>query len=154
SGYGTFVSLTVLSMLAVVLLPRQWQMTFVENVRESHLRTAMWLFPLYLLAINAFVLPMAAAGLLRFPHAVNPDNYVLALPIAAGQRALAVFVFIGGLSAATSMIIVETIALSTMISNSLVMPVLLRSRSLLARRPNLTGLILGIRRAAIAAIVL
>ena len=154
--YGTWVWLTVLSMLAIVLLPRQWQVTVVENVREIHLRRAMWLFPLYLLAINVFVLPIALGGLLRFGSAgaVNPDTYVLALPMAAGQRALALFVFIGGLSAATSMIIVETIALSTMVSNSLVLPLLLLGRSSLARRRDLTGLILGIRRAAIAAIVL
>jgi Na+/proline symporter/two-component sensor histidine kinase len=154
-SYGTFVSLTVLSMLAVVLLPRQWQITFVENVRESHLRRAMWLFPLYLLAINVFVLPIALGGLLQFQHTgtVDPDTYVLALPMAAGQRALAVLVFIGGLSAATGMIIVETIALSTMISNSLVVPLLLRRQSRLGSRPDLTGLILGIRRTAIAAIV-
>jgi Na+/proline symporter len=156
SDYVTFVSLTVLSMLAVVLLPRQWQITFVENVRESHLRRAVWLFPLYLLAINIFVLPIAVAGLIQFQHgsSVRPDTYVLALPMATGQRALALLVFIGGLSAATGMIIVETIALSTMISNSLVLPLLLRGQSRMARRPDLTGLILGIRRAGIAVIVL
>jgi signal transduction histidine kinase len=156
SDYVTFVSLTVLSMLAVVLLPRQWQVTFVENVRESHLRRSVWLFPLYLLAINIFVLPIAVAGRIQFQHgsSVSPDTYVLALPMATGQRALALLVFIGGLSAATGMIIVETIALSTMISNSLVLPLLLRGQSRMARRPDLTGLILGIRRAGIAVIVL
>jgi len=155
-GYGTWVWLTALSMLAIVLLPRQWQVTVVENVREVHLRRAMWLFPLYLLAINVFVLPIALGGLLRFggSGAVNPDTYVLALPLAAGQRALALLVFIGGLSAATGMIIVETIALATMVSNSLVLPLLLRGRSRLTSRRDLTGLILGIRRTAIGAIVL
>jgi len=158
--YGTWVWLTALSMLAIVLLPRQWQVTVVENVREVHLRRAMWLFPLYLLAINVFVLPIALGGLVRFGSggAVNPDTYVLALPMAVGQRALALLVFIGGLSAATGMIIVETIALAAMVSNSLALPLLLHGRSRLTRRlaqrPDLTGLILGIRRAAIAAIVL
>jgi len=153
--YGTFAWLTVLSMLAVLLLPRQWQVTVVENKEERHLRRAVWLFPLYLLAINVFVLPIALGGLLKFggASAVNPDTYVLALPTAAGQRALSLAVFIGGLSAATGMIIVETIALSTMVSNSLVMPLLLRGRSRLARRPDLTGPILGIRRTAIVVIV-
>ncbi len=87
-------------------------------------------------------------------RAVDPDTYVLALPIAAGQRALALLVFIGGLSAATGMIIVETIVLAAMASNSLVLPLLLRGRSRLARRRDLTGLILAIRRTAIAAILL
>ena len=155
-AYGTFAWLTVLSMLAVVLLPRQWQVTVVENGDERHLRRAAWLFPLYLLAINIFVLPIALAGLLKFGSAgaVNSDYYVLALPTAAGQRTLSLAVFIGGLSAATGMIIVETIALSTMVSNSLIMPLLLRGRSRVARRPDLTGLILGIRRTAIVVIIL
>ncbi|KUN82191.1 hypothetical protein AQJ66_22465 [Streptomyces bungoensis] len=153
-GYGMWVWLTVLSMLAIVLLPRQWQIGVVENVDEKHLKRAMWLFPLYLFAISIFVLPIAAGGLLRFGKAVDADTYVLTLPMAGGQQALALLVFIGGLSAATSMVIVETTALSTMVSNSLVMPLLLRSRSRLAHRDNLAGLVLGIRRATIVLILL
>jgi Na+/proline symporter len=153
-SYSTFAWLTALSMLAVLLLPRQWQVSVVENADERHVRRAAWLFPLYLLAINIFVLPIALGGLLRFGSTVNPDTYVLALPTAAGQRVLSLAVFIGGLSAAIGMIIVETIALSTMVSNSLILPLLLRGRSRLARRPDLTGLILGIRRTAIVVIIL
>lgn len=113
-AYGAFAQLTVLSMLAVLLLPRQWQVTVVENRDERHLQRAMWLFPLYLLVINVFVLPIALGGSLKFGSGstVDPDTYVLALPIAAGQRMLSLAVFIGGLSAATGMIIVETIALA------------------------------------------
>ncbi|MFF4137636.1 SpoIIE family protein phosphatase [Streptomyces mirabilis] len=154
TGYGTWVWLTVLSMLAIVLLPRQWQISVVENVDERHLKRAMWLFPLYLLAISFFALPIAAGGLLRFGKAVDADTYVLTLPMAGGQQALALLVFIGGLSAATSMVIVETTALSTMVSNSLVMPLLLRSKSRLAHRDNLAGLVLGIRRATIVLVLL
>lgn len=154
AGYGMWVWLTVLSMLAIVLLPRQWQISVVENVDEKHLGRAMWLFPLYLLAISIFVLPIAAGGLLRFGQAVDADTYVLTLPMAGGQEALALLVFIGGLSAATSMVIVETTALSTMVSNSLVMPLLLRSKSRLAHRDNLAGLVLGIRRATIVLVLL
>ncbi|MFF4545697.1 SpoIIE family protein phosphatase [Streptomyces sp. NPDC001406] len=154
TGYGMWVWLTVLSMLAIVLLPRQWQISVVENVDERHLKRAMWLFPLYLLAISIFVLPIAAGGLLRFGKAVDADTYVLTLPMAGGQQALALLVFIGGLSAATSMVIVETTALSTMVSNSLVMPLLLRSKSRLAHRDNLAGLVLGIRRATIVLVLL
>ena len=158
-GYGNWIWLIVLSMLAILLLPRQWQVAVVENVDERHLKPAMWLFPLYLLAINVFVLPIAAAGLLQFGGAgeggaVDADTYVLTLPMAHGQQALALLVFIGGLSAATGMVIVETVALSTMVSNSLVMPVLLRSGSRLVRGDDLAGLILGIRRVTIVLILL
>ncbi|WP_308295067.1 SpoIIE family protein phosphatase [Streptomyces sp. NK08204] len=154
TGYGTWIWLTVLSMLAIVLLPRQWQISVVENVDERHLKRAMWLFPLYLLAISLFVLPIAAGGLLRFGKAADADTYVLTLPMAEGHQALALLVFIGGLSAATSMVIVETIALSTMVSNSLVLPLLLRSKSRLAHRDHLAGLVLGIRRATIVLVLL
>ena len=151
-GYGAWIWLVVLSMFAIVLLPRQWQIAVVENVDERHLKRAMWQFPLYLLAINVFVLPIAAAGLLRFGGGVNADTYVLALPMAAGEQWLALLVFIGGLSAATGMIIVECVALSTMVSNSLVMPALLRWNRL--PRTDVTALVLGIRRATIVAVLL
>src|SRR5262249_45909782 len=96
-GYGSWMWLTVLSMLAVLLLPRQWQVTVVENVDERHVARASWLFPLYLLVINLFVLPIALAGLLRFgPNTVDPDTFVLALPMAPGQQALALVGFVGG----------------------------------------------------------
>ena len=99
-------------MLAILLLPRQWQVGVVENVDERHIKKAMWLFPLYLLLINVFVLPIAIAGLLTFGDGgTDADAFVLALPLADQQRALALLVFIGGLSAATGMVIVETIAL-------------------------------------------
>jgi Na+/proline symporter/nitrogen-specific signal transduction histidine kinase len=151
-GYASWLWLTALSMLAILLLPRQWQMAVVENVDERHLRKAMWLFPLYLLAINLFVLPIALGGLITFGGGVNADTYVLALPMAEGQQALALLVFIGGLSAATGMIIVETIALSTMVSNSLVLPTLVRGRAV--RRRDASRLILGIRRTTIVLVLL
>ncbi|WP_070031128.1 SpoIIE family protein phosphatase, partial [Streptomyces abyssalis] len=154
TGYGEWIWLNLLSMLAIVLLPRQWQMIFVENVDEKHLKRAMWLFPLYMLAITFFVLPIAAGGLLRFGESVDADTFVLALPMAEGPQVLALLVFIGGLSAGTSMIIVETVALSTMVSNSLVLPLLLRGKSRLVRRDELAGLVLGIRRATIVLILL
>jgi hypothetical protein len=156
---GTYTSwawMTLLSMLAVMFLPRQFQIAVVENVDESHLRKAIWLFPAYMLAMNVFVIPVAFGGVMRFPAgSVDPDTFVLTLPLAEGHGSLALLVFIGGLSAATGMVIVETIALSTMVCNDLLMPVLLRIRSLrLSEREELTGLLLGIRRGAIVAIVL
>ncbi|MBK9236162.1 MAG: histidine kinase [Rhodoferax sp.] len=156
NSYGSWWSLTMLSMLSVMLLPRQFQIAVVENVNEQHLRKAVWLFPLYLLLINIFVLPIALGGMLHFPLGnVDADTFVLTLPMAQRHEALTLFVFIGGLSAATGMVIVETIALSTMICNDLVMPLALRIKALrLNERSDLSGLLLGIRRWAIVAILL
>jgi signal transduction histidine kinase len=125
-------------------------------VNENHLDKAIWLFPLYMLAMNLFVIPAAFGGVMHFSStAVDPDTFVLTLPMAQKQEALALLVFIGGLSAATGMVIVETIALSTMVCNDLVMPVLLRMRGMrLTQRQNLTGLLLAIRRGAIVTVVL
>jgi Na+/proline symporter/nitrogen-specific signal transduction histidine kinase len=154
--YESWFWLTALSMLAILFLPRQFHIAVVENVDEGHLKTATWLFPLYLLAINIFVLPIAFGGLLRFGAAdgVDADTFVLALPMAEQQEALALFAFVGGLSAATGMVIVETVALSTMVSNTLVMPVLLRRWSRIGQRGDLGGLVLAIRRATIVAVAL
>ncbi len=155
-AWTQWFALTLLSMLSVLFLPRQFQVMVVENVRESHLRRAVWLFPLYLLAINLFVLPIALGGLLYFgPDRMNAEMFVLSLPLAAGQEALALFAFIGGLSSATGMVIVETIAVSTMISNELVMPLLLRTRRLAAGAPrDVSRMLLGIRRAAILLVLM
>jgi Na+/proline symporter/nitrogen-specific signal transduction histidine kinase len=154
--YSSWVWLTILSMLAILFLPRQFQMTVIENKDERHLSKAIWLFPLYMLAINVFVLPLAFGGLLHFPDgSVDADTFVLTLPMAERRELLALIVFIGGLSAATGMVIVETIALSTMVCNDLVMPVLLRMRALrLNERQDLSGLLLGIRRWAIVLVIL
>jgi Na+/proline symporter/signal transduction histidine kinase len=145
-----------LSMLAILLLPRQFQVIVVENVNEAHLNKAIWLFPLYLVAINIFVLPVAFAGMLQFTDgSINPDTFVLTLPMAGKQQLLTVFVYIGGISAATGMVIVETIALSTMICNDLVMPVLLRLPiPAISRRTELTGLLLLIRRGSIILVLM
>jgi Na+/proline symporter/nitrogen-specific signal transduction histidine kinase len=155
-SYASWVWLTILSMMAIMFLPRQFQVAVIENVDEKHLNKAIWLFPVYMLAINVFVLPIAFGGLLRFPDgSVDADTFVLTLPMAEKQELLALLVFIGGLSAATGMVIVETIALSTMVCNDLVMPVLLRLRRLrLNERRDLTALLLGIRRGAIVLILL
>jgi Na+/proline symporter/nitrogen-specific signal transduction histidine kinase len=156
SRAGTWTALILLSGLAIVFLPRQFQIIVVENVDESHLRRAVWLFPLYLLLINIFVLPLALGGLLHFQgQSFNPDTFVLTLPLSRGAEALALLVFIGGLSAATGMVIVETIALSTMVCNDLVMPWLLRAQWFgISERRDLSGILLGIRRAAIVVILL
>ena len=152
-GYANWFTLTFLSMMAIMFLPRQFQVLVVENVNEEHVKKAIWLFPLYLFAINVFVLPIAFAGLIHFPDGtVDPDTFVLTLPLANGFNGLALLVFIGGLSAATGMVIVATIALSTMVCNDLVVPVLLRIRAL--HKEDLSRVLLLIRRASIIGILL
>ncbi|MEJ2095590.1 MAG: sensor histidine kinase [Deltaproteobacteria bacterium] len=156
---GTYMSWSIqifISMMAILFLPRQFQMAVVENVNEEHLNKAIWLFPLYLVAINIFVLPVALGGILQFPQqAMDPDTFVLSLPISENRFILTMFVFIGGISAATGMVIVETIALSTMICNELVMPILLRLTFLkFTQRSDLSGVLLAIRRSSIVAVLL
>ena len=149
-SWASLFSVAFISMLAIMFLPRQFQLAVVENVDEAHLNKAIWLFPLYLFLFNLFVLPIAIGGLLHFGAAINPDTFVLTLPMAGQQKALALLVFLGGFSAATGMVIVEAIALSTMVCNDLVMPVLLRIKALrLSERANLSGLLLAIRRVTI-----
>ena len=129
----------MLSMLSVLLLPRQFQMMVVECVDERHLRRAAWVFPAYLLLINVFVLPIAIGGLVLFgPGRMDAETFVLSLPLAQARPALALFAYVGGLSAATGMLIVETIAVSTMVCNDLVMPALLRLPGLRRAAPAAT----------------
>ena len=156
NDYGQWITLTLLSMAAILFLPRQFYITAVENQDETHLRTAAWMFPLYLLVINIFVLPIAISGKLAFVGtASDADMFVLSVPIHYGQRELALFAFIGGLSAATSMVIVASIALSTMVCNNLVMPLLLRWQLVNVReRGDLSKLLLSIRRASILIVLL
>ncbi len=139
-----------------MLLPRQFHVTVVENNDEAEIKRASWLFPLYLVLINLFVIPIALAGLLTFPAGqVDSDMYVLALPLAVHSDLLTVAAFIGGLSAATAMVIVEVVALAIMVSNDIVMPLVLQRReALISGRDDVGGLLLTVRRAAILLILL
>ncbi|MDX9786451.1 MAG: sensor histidine kinase [Desulfobacterales bacterium] len=156
SPYNRWFCYIFLSMLAILMLPRQFQVAVVENVNEAHIQKAIWLFPLYLLAINIFVFPVTFSGLLRLQGTrIDADWFILALPMIENQMGLTLIVFIGGMSAATGMVIVETIALSTMICNELVMPVLLRIRRFqLAQRKDMIFLLLTIRRVSILVVLL
>jgi len=150
-----WIALTFLSATAIITLPRMFQVTIVENSDERHLATASWAFPLYLFLMSLFVLPIAIAGQSILPEGSNPDLFVLTVPLAEGQNALALFAFLGGFSSATSMVIVAAIALSTMVSNHIVMPLWLsygrgristsgdvRNVLLLSRRFSIAGLLL------------
>jgi Na+/proline symporter/nitrogen-specific signal transduction histidine kinase len=149
-----WITLCFLAGAAVICLPRQFQVTVVENSSESQIRTASWLFPLYLFLICLFIIPIAVAGLTELPAGSNPDLYVLTLPLNANQDAIAMLAFLGGFSSATSMVIVSSIALSTMISNHLIMPLALRLSIAPAASPDaMRSFILGARRASIVFIV-
>ncbi|MEM7214955.1 MAG: PAS-domain containing protein [Pseudomonadota bacterium] len=152
---GNFLILTFLSLIVFLLLPRQFHVAVVENNSDGELRRARWLFPLYLVAINLFVIPIAVAGTLQFGIAANADDYVLLLPILEEQRVLGLLVFLGGLSAGTAMVVVASIALAIMISNDLVLPLILRSRATFGRADpvDMEGKILNIRRTAIFAVL-
>jgi Na+/proline symporter/signal transduction histidine kinase/ActR/RegA family two-component response regulator len=152
---GNFLIMTLLSFCAIMLLPRQFHVSVVENSNSAEVSRARWLFPLYLVAINLFVIPIAIAGLIIFPFgAVNSDMYVLALPIEGNSPLLSVGVFIGGLSASTAMVIVECVALSIMVSNDIVLPLVLpRSGEIHAAQKDFGNFLLKVRRFAIFAIM-
>ena len=118
-----WVALTALSAAAFLCLPRMFQVLVVENQDERHLQIASWAFPLYLMLMSLFVVPIAVIGLDLMPAGSNPDLFVLTVPLAEGQIGLATLSYLGGFSSATSMVIVATLALATMVSNHIVMPV-------------------------------
>jgi Na+/proline symporter/signal transduction histidine kinase len=119
----TWTTYMILAMSAIMFLPRQFHVSVVENFDEKHIRTAMWGFPLYMLLINVFVFPLAAAGLLKGYPAAEADTFVLGLPLHAGQKWLSLMVFLGGGSAATGMIMISSLTVSTMITNHLMLPI-------------------------------
>ena len=123
-----WTAILFLAGAAFLCLPRMFQVAVVETPSERALGVASWAFPLYLLAMSLFVMPIAAIGLDRMPAGANPDLFVLTLPLAEGREGLALLAFIGGFSSASSMVVVASIALATMVSNHLVLPIWLRSR--------------------------
>ena len=147
--YPEWMSLLFLSMMAIMFLPRQFQMAVVENYDEAHITKAAWLFPLYLFLINIFVLPIAFGGLLLGGTGKMADYFVLTLPLNNGNRYLSLLAFLGGFSAATGMVIVETLALSTMVMNSIIMPALINFHD----APRFPAVVLNIKRLVILGIV-
>ena len=150
---GRWAGLIFLSSAAVICLPRMFQVMVVECVDEGHLTRASWAFPLYLFLISLFILPIAVMGLEIMPPDTNPDMLVLTLPLSQGQGGLAMLAFLGGFSSATSMVIVETIALATMLSNHVVMPLWLWARPGAALSGDLRSGILVARRVSIVAVL-
>jgi phosphoserine phosphatase RsbU/P len=150
NSYQLLLVQTLLAMGAITFLPRQFHMAVVENTDERHILTAMWLLPLYLLAINLFVMPIAMGGLLLGLPAAQGDTFVLQIPLKSGHPWLALLTFLGGLSASTAMAAVASLAVSTMLLNSLVIPLALR----LKLDKFLPPLLLQIKRAAILLVIL
>jgi Na+/proline symporter/signal transduction histidine kinase/CheY-like chemotaxis protein len=155
-SFTGFFATTVLSLFAIVLLPRQFHVAVVENHTDAEIRRASWLFPIYLVLINLFVMPIALAGLLNFqPGHTDADMFVLALPLQANSELFTLIAFVGGLSAATAMVIVESVALAIMVSNDIVMPLILKRRAASTGQPRDAGAeILTVRRIAIFAILI
>ncbi|WP_412554491.1 ATP-binding protein [Shimia sp. MIT1388] len=149
-----WATLIFLSGAAFLCLPRMFQVMVVENEDEDHLRTASWAFPAYLMIMSLFVVPIAVVGLDLMPAGSNPDFFVLTVPLATGNDALAMLSFIGGFSSATSMVIVAALALSTMVSNHIVMPIWLSTQSVGASvSGDVRHVVLLSRRISIGAVV-
>nr|WP_205520594.1 PAS domain-containing hybrid sensor histidine kinase/response regulator [Propylenella binzhouense] len=151
---GRWITMTVLSACACILLPRQFHVTAVESRGPGELRSAAWLFPAYLAAINLFVVPLAIAGRFAFGAASDGDLFVLRLPLEAGAGAVTLIAFLGGLSAATAMVIVASVALAIMLSNEIVLPLILRGRSRSLLPADMSGFVLNVRRGAIVLVLL
>jgi len=147
--YPSWFSLTMISFFAILLLPRQFHLMVVENSDETHIKKAMWLFPLYLLLINLFVPAIAGAGLLLNTPGLQ-DMFIISIPLANGHVLLALLVFIGGASAATAMVIVDSVAVSTMMLNELEMPHLMR---FIGKGKDLPTLLLTMKRLNILLVV-
>jgi len=150
----TFVTSLILASAAILCLPRQFHVTVVEARADANIESARWMFPLYLVLFSVFVVPITLAGLGTLGGtAFAADEFVLALPMQANQQWLTALAFLGGFSAATGMAIVACVALSTMISNEIVMPMLLRwRRDAEGAAPDYSRLLLPVRRLAIAGI--
>jgi Na+/proline symporter/signal transduction histidine kinase/CheY-like chemotaxis protein len=150
-GVG-FITTTLLACCAIICLPRQFYVGFVEYRDSAHLKRAFWILPVYMALTSLVAPPIALAGLAALPSSAAPDFFVIHLPLAADAQWLALLVFVGGLSAATGMVIVEAVALSTMIVNDLVAPVLLHYRALSGAR-DIGALLLLARRIAIMLVI-
>ncbi|WP_213269055.1 PAS-domain containing protein [Hyphomonas sp.] len=151
---GRFIAITLLSMAAIVCLPHEFHVAMIERRHEGEMTLARWIFPLYLLITTIVVVPITLAGLGLFAGAYPADLFVLQLPLSQGNDLLATFVFLGGFSAATGMVIVSTIALSNMVTNDLIVPALMRSGNLSGFSANAGARLVTTRRIVIVMLLL
>jgi len=148
---GPWMTLLLLAFAAAFLLPRQFHMTFTENIEPRTLGYAAWGFPLLMLLINLPIVPVLWAGR-AFQAGTNPDYYVLGIALQSGSGWLTIVAFLGGVSAASAMMIVETLALAAMCLNHLVLPMSFLTRA--AAYDNLYQRLLWWRRFLIAVVIL
>ncbi|MEI6206164.1 MAG: SpoIIE family protein phosphatase [Desulfuromonadales bacterium] len=139
-----------LSMGAIMLLPRQFHVMVIENSDERHIATSMWLFPAYLFLINLFVMPIALGGILITGGSSGADFFVLNIPLVTGHKGIALLAFLGGLSAAAGMVMVESVAISTMVLNHIFMPAIVRFNP----RPWFPILLINLKRLGIFLVVM
>lgn len=152
NSYAHWLSMTIISMMAIMFLPRQFHIMVIENCREDHIRSAMWRFPTYMVIINLFVIPIALGGLLLANgDTYNADFFVITLPLQYGQPWLALLVFLGGFSASAGMVMVSSVALSTMILNHLLIPIILKIQT---GDKDLSSLLLNLKRLGILVVIL
>ena len=149
-----FLTMTLLSTAAIVCLPRQFHVAMIERQGQKDLDTARWVFPLYMLLTSLVVVPIAMAGLSLFGAAAQPDLFVLDLPLEQGNGLLATLVFLGGFSAATGMVIISTVALSTMVTNDLVVPAIMQSGRFASLSGDAGSRIVSARRIVIVVVLL
>ncbi|HVM11847.1 MAG TPA: PAS-domain containing protein, partial [Actinomycetota bacterium] len=154
-GQPAWFATTLIAVIAFLCLPHAFHVAVVENDDPRHARFAAWFYPVYLAALSVFMVPIAIVGLTTLDASINPDTFVISLPIAADRPGFALLAFIGGLSAATGMVIVAAVSLSTMLCNDVIIPLLLRS-GLVQRTGgrDLSRLLLRIRRGAVVAVLL
>ncbi|MBJ6727483.1 SpoIIE family protein phosphatase [Geomesophilobacter sediminis] len=150
TNYGTMFTMLTLSMCAIMLLPRQFQVMVLENADENHVNSASWQFPAYLFAINFFVMPIALGGLLYTGKSAGSDYFVLTIPLEAGHPWLALVAFLGGLSASAGMVMVESVAVATMVLNHVVTPIVIRFKP----RSFFPALLINLKRGGIFMVVL
>ncbi|WP_224962011.1 SpoIIE family protein phosphatase [Geomonas subterranea] len=150
NSYASMFSILTLSMGAVMLLPRQFQIMVLENAHESHLNTASWRFPAYMFLMNLFVMPIALAGILMNGNSTQADYFVLTLPMQLGYPWIALVAFLGGFSASAGMVMVESIAVSTMLLNHVLLPVVIR----LKPRTWFPQLLINLKRFGIVLVIL
>ncbi|MDN3644643.1 PAS-domain containing protein [Pontixanthobacter aestiaquae] len=149
-----FAVLTLIAACSALCLPRQFHMTFVEAIGDRPNAAMQWVFPAYLVLVSAVIVPIVMAGLVALPGGTNPDTIVMALPLATGNEALALLVFIGGFSASAGMIVIASVALSTMITNDLIAPLAFRhALQGSGDRGQLAARLLAVRRGVIAALL-
>ncbi len=154
-NHPVWYSETLLALIVFFCLPQAFHVMVVENENPRHFRSARLLYPAYLLALSLFMVPIAIAGQSTFGPQINPDTYVINLPLSAGAYGIGLFTFIGGVSAATGMVIIAVVSLSTMLCNDVVMPLLLRNFQLGDKESgDLSQILLRVRRISVIGILL